>query len=218
MKVEFPSVQLAAEDGLLAVGGNLQVETLINAYTSGIFPWPVDEDYPLTWFAPNPRGIIKTSNIKFSQSLKKFVNKTNFNIKINQDFESIITKCAHAKRKHESGTWIYSNIIQAYTEMFNAKKAYCIGVYNDEALVGGLYGVCIGQLISGESMFYEEANASKLALYTLLNILIEKKIPFIDTQMVTPIIESFGGENISRPDFMDLLSSIDLTLDRESIF
>jgi leucyl/phenylalanyl-tRNA--protein transferase len=214
----FPDVSMATEDGLLAVGGNLDIQSLTDAYTKGIFPWPVEEGYPLTWFAPDPRGLIKMENVKFSKSLLRFIKKMDFEVKFNTDFRSVITECAMTKRKHESGTWIYDNIIEGYTNLFNAKKAYCVSVYQNERLIGGLYGVCFGEIISGESMFYREDNASKVALYYLINKIKEAKIPFIDTQMVTPIVETFGGELVDRKTYTELLNSLNTEITRDSIF
>lgn len=218
MPTLFPPVKQASTEGVLAIGGSLDESTLTEAYANGIFPWPVDENYPLTWFAPNPRGVILKEDIHFPKSFLKFIKKSPFSVKINKDFEKVITECAKAKRKDESGTWIIDPIIKGYTELFKANKAYCVSVYNNEELVGGLYGVCLGQLLSGESMFFKESNASKQALYTLLNIVIQKNIPFIDTQMVTSTIELFGGKNISRDDFMLKLASLDKSIPREVIF
>jgi leucyl/phenylalanyl-tRNA--protein transferase len=214
----FPCVDEASEDGLLAIGGSLDIETLTTAYKSGIFPWPVQDEYPLTWFAPNPRGIILKEDIHFSKSLLKFVKKSPFTVKVNIDFDKVIYECAKAKRKNEEGTWILEPIIRGYSALFDAEKAYCFSVYKDNELVGGLYGVCFGNLLSGESMFFKENNASKQALYSLLNFMIQADIPFIDTQMVTPVIKTFGGKNIDRDLFMLKLKSLDTEISREELF
>lgn len=218
MPVVFPPVDSASEDGLLAVGGNLDIETLTTAYKSGVFPWPVEEGYPTTWFAPDPRGIIDLKDYKISKSLKKFLNKTDYKVMFNHDFEQIITRCSVIKRKHETGTWIYQDIIDAYTKMFDQGLAYCVSVYEADKIIGGLYGVCIGELITGESMFHKKDNASKVALVYLLDKLQAKNIPFIDTQMVTSVIESFGGKNIPRSDFMKRLERLNTNLSRSNIF
>ncbi len=218
MPVIFPPVESANEDGLLAVGGNLDTETLVTAYTNGIFPWPVEDGYPMTWFSPDPRGIIDLSEFKVSKSLQKFLRNTNYTVKFNYDFEQIITRCSVISRKHESGTWIYQNIIDAYTKLFNNGLAYSVAVFDKEELVGGLYGVCIGELISGESMFHKKSNASKVALVHLIQKLKTSSIEFIDTQMVTPIIESFGGKQVDRADFIKKINRLDKSVTRESIF
>ena len=215
----FPPVDKATEDGLLAVGGDLDIETLTEAYLHGIFPWPVEENYPLTWFSPNPRGVILKEDIHFPKSFLKALKKMTFSYKFNSDFSEVITQCAQAKRKNELGTWIIDDISSGYTSLFNAGKAYCISVYNEDSeLIGGLYGVCFGKLISGESMFYKESGASKFALYQLLNTVKKSDIPFIDTQMVTPTIELFGGKNIEREDFIEMIKSLDTDIPRDQLF
>ena len=218
MAVVFPPVHQAAEDGLLAIGGDLSVETLNVAYTSGIFPWPVQPDYPMTWFAPNPRGILDFNDFKVNKTFQKFLKKTNFHVKFNEDFSTIIQYCSQTIRKHEVGTWIHPSIIQGYTDLFKAGQAYCVGTYEGDRLVGGLYGVCIGEIISGESMFHVKANASKFALYHLVTKLSSNGISFIDTQMVTEVIASFGGKNISRTEFMQRLLHLDSKKSREALF
>jgi leucyl/phenylalanyl-tRNA--protein transferase len=218
MAAIFPSVDNANEDGLLAVGGSLDSETLITAYKNGIFPWPVEDGYPMTWFAPNPRGIIDLEEFKVSKSLTKFLKNTNYKVVFNYDFEQVITRCSVIKRKHETGTWIYQDIINAYTELFNQGLAYTVAVFQDEKIIGGLYGVCIGEIISGESMFHKKDNASKVALVYLIQKLKEKNIKFIDTQMVTPVIESFGGKSIERTEFMQRIKQLDTSRSREDIF
>ncbi|MCO4754744.1 MAG: leucyl/phenylalanyl-tRNA--protein transferase [Bacteriovoracaceae bacterium] len=218
MSVEFPAVDLANEDGLLAIGGGLTVETLEEAYTRGIFPWPISKDFPLTWFAPNPRGIIKLNNFHTPRSLKKFLNKSPFEMKFNTNFKMVIHNCAAQKRKHEEGTWINPDIIRGYQELFENKKAYCVEAYQDNKLVGGLYGVCIGEIISGESMFHTSTNASKACLAYLVHTLKKANLEFLDTQMVTPVVESLGGEEIPREEFMQMLERLDNKRSREDIF
>lgn len=218
MGIIFPPVDEANEDGLLAIGGNLDVPTLKAAYTHGIFPWPVNPNYPLTWFAPDPRGIIVLNEFKINRSVKKFLNKTAYTVKFNHDFSEIITQCSQASRKHEKGTWIYPSIIKGYTELFQEQFAYCVGVYEGEQLIGGLYGVCFGEIISGESMFHQKTNASKVALVALIEKLNRSSIPFLDTQMVTPVIASFGGKNITRQEFMQRLKALNPQRTRSDIF
>lgn len=214
----FPHVEEANEDGLLAVGGDLDIPTLTEAYLNGIFPWPVSKEFPLTWFAPNPRGILEFRDFKKTKSFQKFLNKTEFHCQFNQDFPEIINACANVKRKHEAGTWINEDIIKGYIKLFESGLAYCVGTYNKDKLVGGLYGVCIGEIISGESMFHYEDNASKFAL----NFLIEKLeligLKWIDTQMVTPVLQSFGGKDISRKVFMKKLEQLNTSCSRQEIF
>lgn len=218
MAVKFPPVEEANEDGLLAMGGELDTQTLVEAYTNGIFPWPVRPEYPMTWFSPNPRGLIEFSDFKIGRTLTKFLKKSPFDIKFNHDFPTIIQRCSETIRKHEAGTWIHNTIIQGYTELFNQELAYCVSVYENDELVGGLYGVCIGEIISGESMFHTRANASKVALVALVEQLKSKGIQFIDTQMVTEVIASFGGKNIPRKDFINKLNNLNKNRKRSEIF
>lgn len=219
MPLKFPSPSEASPEGLLAIGGNLSAETLFNAYSQGIFPWPISKDSPMTWFCPDPRGILPTANYHVSRSFQRFLKKHSFTIRMNEDFQLIIKACAQTVRKHEVGTWITKEIERGYLELFEKGHAYCIGAYEDEILVGGLYGVCLGGLISGESMFHNKPNASKLCLHVLMSHLQHHEIPFLDTQMVTPIIKDLGGTEISRAIFLSEISSLKKrALPREALF
>lgn len=219
MPVVFPPVETASPEGLLAVGGNLDLETLLTAYKSGIFPWPISEDSPLTWFSPDPRGILFLKDLHISRSFVRFMKKNPYQISFNQNFDKVIQNCSEVKRKHEKGTWISPEIIDGYNMLFQAGYAYSVEVYREKKLVGGLYGVCIGELISGESMFHIEDNASKVAFFSLMEILKKHNIQWIDTQMVTPIISSFGGIQISRNEFIRKIKKINLdSPSREKLF
>ncbi len=217
-KIEFPSVELADEDGLLAIGGDLEIDTLITAYQHGIFPWPVSVDLPLAWFSPNPRGILFAEKIHVSKSFSKFLKKNTFKVTFNQAFSEVIKQCAISSRKNQTSTWITSDIISGYEKLFKADLAYSVEVWSDENLIAGLYGVCMGNFVSGESMFTKEDNASKLALYSLMVRLKEKNITWLDTQMVTSVVEGFGGMYISRPEFLKMISKKDWTKKRIEIF
>ena len=200
--LEFPPVERADEHGLLAVGGDLEVSSLIKAYTQGIFPWPISTDLPLAWFSPDPRGILCYSDLKLSSSLKKFIKQTNFKVSFNQNFEKVIKHCSSIPRKNDSETWITPEIVEAYIDLHYAGHAYSIEVKNGNELVGGLYGVNIGNYVSGESMFYKQSNASKLALISLMEHLNKNQIDWLDTQMVTPVVETLGGKEITRSEFL----------------
>lgn len=219
MPVVFPPIETATEEGLVAVGGSLDFETLFTAYSQGIFPWPVSKDSPMTWFCPDPRGILPPHGIHNSKSYIKFLKRCPFTIKFNSDFKSVILGCANTLRPTEVGTWIDQDIIDGFYNFFELGHAYCVEVYHDQKLVGGLYGVCIGHYITGESMFHLETGASKVALSALCTLLNSHKIPLLDTQMVTPIIESFGGIKIPRNKFLsdvEVLTKIPVT--RDEIF
>lgn len=208
MAVIFPPLETATPEGLLAVGGNLDIETLVTAYTQGIFPWPISSQSPLTWFSPDPRGVIELSEFHIPKSLKKFLNNSPFVLTANQQFSKVIENCAQVSRKHEKGTWISQDIIDGYTSLFEAELAYSIEVLYNDQLVGGLYGTCIGEIISGESMFHTMDNASKVALCYLVDKLKAQNIQWLDTQMVTPIVSSFGGKQISRDIFATRLAQL----------
>lgn len=204
----FPPVEIADEDGLLAIGGDLEIQSLINAYSVGIFPWPISNEYPLAWFSPDPRGVLFFKDLKISRSLKKILKKDYFRVQFNHQFKNVIEACAKAKnRKGQNSTWITKEIIKSYTKFHQQGHAYSIEVYNpSEELVGGIYGVILGHYVSGESMFYKESNASKIALVKLMEFLHQKGVQWIDTQMVTPIVRNLGGKEIARKEFIELLN------------
>lgn len=201
----FPPIETADEHGLLALGGDLELETLVLAYSKGIFPWPISEDYPLAWFSPDPRGILTFGNLHLSTSLKKFLKKNPYEIRFNTNFKAVIENCANAKRALDQGTWITQEIIDAYVELHNEGLAYSSEAYLDGELVGGVYGVCMNRFYSGESMFHLAPNASKVALVSLLYKLHQQGIEWLDTQMVTPVVASLGGVEIPRETFLKML-------------
>ncbi|MBK22727.1 MAG: leucyl/phenylalanyl-tRNA--protein transferase [Halobacteriovorax sp.] len=207
--LDFPSVDTADESGLVAVGGDLEVSSLKLAYRRGIFPWPISREFPLAWFSPDPRGVLDYKDLIVSTSLKKALKRGQFEVRFNTCFMDVIEACACIKnRKNESETWITPEIIQGYINFHNAGHAYSVETINKETgeLVGGLYGVLVGGHVSGESMFYRESNASKIALYRLMERLSDYGINYLDTQMVTPIVEAFGGKEISRDNFLKRIS------------
>lgn len=215
-KIIFPPVETANEDGLVAVGGDFELDTIISAYKNGIFPWPLSS-YPLnlnmpnTWFAPDPRGLLEFKNLHVSTSFKKFLKKNIFEIRFNTSFEEVIENCAAMKRKDQPGTWITPALKEAYIKLYHAGFAYSAEAWREGELVGGLYGVNIGTFFSGESMFTHEDNAGKTALYGLIQSLQEKQICWLDTQMVTEVVKQFGGKYTSRSHFMKLLKAVDWT-------
>ena len=204
--VDFPPVEKADEHGLLALGGDLEIESLLLAYTKGIFPWPISEEYPLAWFSPNPRGILFYDKLHLSKSLRKFLKHNPYEIKFNTNFESVILNCARVKRDQQESTWITDDIVNAYIELYRAGFAYSVETYQDDRLVGGLYGVCINNFFSGESMFHTEDNASKVALVSLMYTLHQREIGWIDTQMVTPVVKALGGVEVEREIYLKMLS------------
>jgi leucyl/phenylalanyl-tRNA--protein transferase len=218
MDIIFPPVQEANEDGVLAIGGDYGVSTLLNAYSQGIFPWPISDKYPLAWFSPDPRGVLFIDDLHISKSLKRFLNKNRYTCRFNTDFEAVINKCANVVRSDQSSTWITKELKDSYIALFNAGHAYSTEIYDEsDNLVGGIYGVCIGGFVSGESMFHTKDNASKFALVSLIRKLKQKKIELLDTQMVTNITEAMGAVDIDRSVFIEKLQ-IKRPLTREAIF
>lgn len=208
--VRFPPVELADQDGLLALGGNLEVNTLKEAYSKGIFPWPISKDYPLAWFSPDPRGILSFKNLKIPKSLEKFRKKNVYHFKFNTQFKAVIEKCSDiSNRTGQTASWITKDIKNAYTDLYKNNHAYSVEAYNlNNELVGGLYGVHFNGFISGESMFYTATNASKLCLIHLMEYLHSQGVEWIDTQTITPVVASLGGEMIPRKRFLHCLKKV----------
>lgn len=202
-EIMFPNPELAEEDGLLAIGGDLRWERLLLAYCNGIFPWYSDDE-PILWWCPKPRFIIKPNEVKISKSMKRVFNKGEFKVTFNNDFEGVISKCKEL-RENKEGTWITDDMKQAYINLFNKGFALSVEVYKGDNLVGGLYGVNIGRCFFGESMFSTETNASKVALISICKRLEEENYLFLDCQMHTNHLESMGGKFVSWEEFKIML-------------
>lgn len=194
---------MATEDGLLAVGGKLDVATLRTAYHSGIFPWPV-EGYPLLWFAPPTRAVLRFDNFHVSRRLQRALRGAAFEMRIDKDFERVIHACA-AQREDAEGTWITAEMIAAYMRLHRAGDAHSVETYLDGVLVGGLYGVAYGAYFAGESMFHTVNDASKAALAHLVGHLQARGATWLDTQMITPLFASFGAAEVPRAQYMRML-------------
>jgi leucyl/phenylalanyl-tRNA--protein transferase len=203
----FPDPSLANEDGLLAVGGDLTLERLLLAYQHGIFPW-YDDDSPILWWALNPRMVMLPENFKVSKSLKQLINKETFEIRIDSNFEAVINHCKTVARKDQESTWITEDMKKAYLNLFNNGFAHSVETYFNDELVGGLYGVAIGHVFFGESMFHLKSNASKVAFYFLVEKLKSLNYKIIDAQMETPLVKSLGGELIPLEDYRNIISSL----------
>lgn len=201
--LKFPPVHTADENGLLALGGDLEVSTLVLAYRSGIFPWPISEEFPLAWFSPDPRGVLDFPDLKVNKRLLRYLKNANLTFKANQNFHSVIEQCSLVPRSDQSGTWITDEVIQSYHELFKQDLAYSLEAYENDQLVGGIYGVCINGIVTGESMFHKVPNASKFCLLTLMALLKKAGINWLDTQMVTPVVKSLGGKEIPRDEFLE---------------
>jgi leucyl/phenylalanyl-tRNA--protein transferase len=204
--IDFPDPRDAMIEGVLAVGGLLDEGTLYTAYSKGIFPWP-HPDYPLLWFSPEKRGILEFKELHLSRSFQKFLrhHDEEFQVTMDQAFPQVIRECARQPRPGQDGTWILPSMLKSYVDFHKAGYAHSIEVWLNRQLVGGIYGVFVKGVFSGESMFYKTPNASKLALYHLIQILKSWGLEWMDTQMVTPVTESFGGKYLEREEFLEKL-------------
>lgn len=205
--LEFPPVEYADEEsGLLALGGDLEVETLLLAYSKGIFPWPLFPNGELAWFAPSERALLFLKNFHVSRSLEKKRRLSSYSFRIDTAFERVVRACAEGKtRKGPKGTWITQEIVAAYIALHKAGFSHSVECFSGEELVGGLYGVSIGGMFAGESMFFLEPDASKLALCYLVDHLRERGAEWIDCQQQTSLLSQFGAVEIPRGEFEGLL-------------
>lgn len=205
--IRFPDPRRAGPEGLVAFGGNLRAETLIEAYRHGIFPWPI-ENYPLPWFCPAARAILEFKDLHVPRRLLREMKRGDLKLTIDQAFPAVIKGCAAAPRPREDGTWITDQIIDAYCELHRRGNAHSVEAWADDGqLVGGLYGVEVDGAFGGESMFYVRPNASKLALLYLIRHLSARGLDWIDVQVLTPHIERLGAKLISRDVFLDKLAA-----------
>jgi leucyl/phenylalanyl-tRNA--protein transferase len=202
----FPPVETADEDGLLAVGGDLEPASLILAYQSGIFPWPLNAR-TLAWFAPPERGVLFLDEFHVSRRLRDELKKQRFTTRVDADFAGVIARCAEVKnRGKQRSTWITRQVREAYTDLHQRGIAHSFESYLDGDLVGGLYGIQLGHFFAAESSFYRASNASKVAMIRLVEYLREHGISWFDCQVLTPFSESFGARSIPRSEFMGMLS------------
>ena len=200
----FPSLNMMKDD-LVAIGGDFHPQRLINAYENGIFPWFIDEYNYIHWYSPKKRMVLYPNEFKLTKSLKRVIKNKGFVIKSNENFEEVIKSCANIKRKHEESTWISQEFIQAYINLFHLNFAFSIECYLDEKLVGGLYGVMIGDVFCGESMFSKEKDASKVAFYHLCNQAKENGIKMIDCQVYNDHLASLGAKEINRQEYFKII-------------
>lgn len=202
----FPPVEEASYEGILAVGGDLSVERLLLAYNNGIFPW-FDADEPILWWSPSERMVVNPKDYKVSKSLRNIINRNIFEVTINKDFESVIKNCQEIERKDQDGTWISADIIESYTKLHKLGKAKSFEVWQNGELVGGLYGVDLGHVFCGESMFSKVPNASKVAFVKLIEYLKQNNYKLLDCQVHNDHLEKLGAFEISRNAFMMILKS-----------
>lgn len=200
--IEFPDVSLASPDGLLAIGGDLSIKRLILAYKNGIFPW-FDNEESILWWSPDPRFVLFPKHLKVSKSMKQVLRNSDFEVTINKDFLSVIRSCSKINRDGQSGTWITDNMIEAYLKLHKLGYAKSVEVWKDDELVGGLYGIDLGNnVFCGESMFAKESNASKVGFITFIQ---NSNYKLIDCQVYTNHLENLGAVEISRKDFLNYL-------------
>lgn len=202
----FPPVHLAEPDGLLAMGGDLSPERLLLAYKSGIFPWY--EGNTILWWCPHPRFVLFPEEFKMSKSLKTVLNKNAFEFTVNKAFAQVIHHCKEIKRPGQQGTWITDEVEKAYCKMHELGHAHSAEVWKDGKLAGGLYGIKMGKVFFGESMFSKETNASRYGFTNYVQQLKKEGIELIDCQVYTAYLESFGARMIDRKKFIALLREL----------
>ena len=201
----FPDVTEADRDGILAVGGDLSPERLLLAYQSGIFPW-FDSDDPILWWAPHQRMVLFPDELVVSKSMRSILRKEIFTVTFNKDFRGVISNCSQIRRNGQRGTWITSEMIEAYVKLHELGFAKSVEVWQNNELVGGLYGIDLGHVFCGESMFSKVSNASKVAFITLVENLKVRKYKLIDCQVHNDHLESLGAREIEREEFMQILT------------
>jgi len=206
---DFPPLHfaLAEPNGLIAIGGDLSTQRLLNAYRHGVFPWFSEGD-PIMWWSPSPRMVLLPDELRISKSLKKTLSKQRFETKLNTAFRDVISACSNVTRANQDGTWINHDMIDAYCDLHQHGHAISSESWLNDELVGGCYGVIINKMFYGESMFHTQTDASKVAFVQLVEHLRNQDVGMIDCQMTTPLLASFGGREISREDFSQTLKKL----------
>lgn len=204
LEIQFPDPNQAEKDGLVAVGGNLSPEFLLAAYTKGIFPWFNDGE-PILWWSPDPRMVLFPPNFKQSASLKQSIRNRGYKVMTDKNFRQVITSCSKTERKGQKGTWITDDMIEAYVRLHEIGYAHSFETYHDNRLIGGLYGISLGKAFFGESMFFLERDASKVALFYLNELMLKWDFHFIDVQQSTTHLRSLGAKDIPRNVFLEML-------------
>ncbi|EGD34350.1 leucyl/phenylalanyl-tRNA--protein transferase [Capnocytophaga sp. oral taxon 338] len=208
----FPPVEQADKTGILAIGGDLSIPRLILAYKSGVFPW-YNEDEPIIWWAPPKRMVVYPEHYKVPKSMRNILNRKLFTVTFNQNFFQVISFCKNIFRKDQQGTWITDEIVTAYTRLHDLGLAHSVEVWQDQQLVGGLYGVDLGNgIFCGESMFSKVSNASKVAFFTLLKWMKERKYLLLDCQIYNDHLANLGSKEIPRTEYMKILLQGNISL------
>lgn len=200
---EFPPVEIADANGLVCIGADLEPATVLAAYRSGLFPMPVKPEGLIGWWSPDPRGILELNALVVHRSLRRSCRR--FEIRLDTDFEGVIDACADPARPHG---WIDQQMRRAYVELHRQGWAHSVEVWRDDRLVGGLYGIAIGGLFAGESMFHRESNASKVALVALVEVLADDRSRLLDVQWRTDHLASLGVTEIPRPEYVERLADV----------
>jgi len=200
----FPSAETASLEGIVAIGGDLDPNRILNAYKKGIFPW-FENDNNLVWWSPDPRMVLFPKKIKISKSTKKIINQDYFKVTYNQSFNEVVECCSKVKRFGQNGTWITEGLKKAYNQLHEMGYAYSVEVWKDYELVGGLYGIDLGDIFCGESMFTKANNASKVGFIHLVKELTKNNYKLIDCQVPSAHLKSLGAEEISRKEFLSFL-------------
>jgi leucyl/phenylalanyl-tRNA---protein transferase len=200
----FPPITEANRHGVLALGGDLSVERLLLAYGSGIFPW-YNENEPIVWYSPNPRFVLFPEKLNVSKSMKQLLKKQTFHVTLDTNFRAVMKNCQQVKRDGQAGTWITEDMLEAYCTLHEKGYAHSVEVWQAGELVGGLYGVSLGRIFFGESMFAHVSNASKTGFITLVGELQKRGFELIDSQVHTAHLESLGAESIPRKQYIQLL-------------
>ena len=201
----FPSPEQASAEGIVAVGGDLQPERVMLAYRKGIFPWFESDDF-LLWWSPDPRMVLFPDQLKISKSMRTVLRKKRFEVTFNKAFDQVVEACAKVKRFGQNGTWITPGLMEVYSTLHTQGHAHSVEVWEEGSLVGGLYGIDLGTVFCGESMFSKSSNASKVALIFLVKELKKNRYELIDCQVPTQHLASMGAEPISRTKFLTFLS------------
>ena len=202
--ISFPPVSMASKEGILAIGGDLSSERLLLGYKNGIFPW-YNEGEPIIWYSPDPRMVLFPNQLKISKSMWQLIRKQKFKITYNTQFEKVISNCKTISRNGQAGTWITNDMQKAYLKLHELGMAKSVEVWLDNTLVGGLYGIDLGTVFTGESMFSKVSNTSKLAFIYLVEKLKKEKYQILDCQVYNRHLESLGAKEISRKEFLKFL-------------
>jgi leucyl/phenylalanyl-tRNA--protein transferase len=206
-RFDFPAPETANEEGIVCFGGNLSPGMLLSAYRQGLFPWFSDDD-PLLWWSPDPRFVVFPAEVHASSSMKKILRQGRFSLRFDTAFREVITACAQTERPWQYSTWITEEMIEAYCAMHDLGYAHSVEAWSEGTLAGGLYGLALGKIFFGESMFSRVSNASKAAFLFLTEVLLRRGFGLIDSQVRTEHVESLGGREIPRAEYLSLLAEL----------